>query len=176
MSSSTTPECKCRISLDFDILRQTDFFSGVPVEVVKLFAYLCRRRSYHKGENIFVQGEKAENCYLIISGEVEIINWHRNQEIVIQRLHANAFFGELALLARFDWFFSAKATAQTEVLVISREGFQKVLNKYPEKRDTITEKVVQLRVSRFANQTTYLLDRLMEAGLNAGSEDQPLIA
>lgn len=175
MSSSTTPECKCRITNDFDLLRQTQVFGGAPAEVVKLFAYLSRHRVYQQGEDILLQGEKSESCYLIISGEVDIITRHRDQEIVVQRLRAGSFFGELALLARFDWFFSAKATQETDLLIISREGFQKVLSKYPEKRDKITEKVIQLRISRFENQTSNLLDRLLEAGVSTGNGNQPLI-
>jgi len=173
MDSSTTPECRCRITIDFDILRQSAVFAGAPAEVVKLFAYLSRHRIYQAGEQIILQGDKAESCYLIISGEVDIITRHREQEIVVQRLRAGSFFGELALLARFDWFFSAKATQETEILIISREGFEKVLSKYPEKRDKITEKVIQLRISRFENQTANLLDRLLEAGLSA--DNGPLI-
>ena len=174
MNSSTTPECTCRITIDFDLLRQSPVFASAPPEVVKLFAYLSRHRTYRDGTDIVRQGEKAENCYLIISGEVDIITRHRDQQIIVQRLQAGNFFGELALLARFDWFFSAKAVQETEVLVISREGFEKVLSKYPEKRDKITEKVIQLRISRFENQTANLLDRLMEAGFSA--DNGPLIS
>lgn len=163
------------MTVDFDLLRQTEVFAAAPTEVVKLFAYLARHRIYQPGEKIITQGDKAENCYLLIRGEVDIITRHREQEIVVQRLHDDSFFGELALLARFNWFFSARAVKETEVLIISRESFERVLNKYPERRDKITEKVIQLRISRFEHQTANLLDRLLEAGVVAGNADQPLI-
>lgn len=175
MSSSTTPECACRITRDFDLLRQTEVFDGAPAEVVKLFAYLARHRTYGDGERILNQDDKAEDCSLIIRGAVDIITRHRGQEIVVQRLRPGSYFGELALLARFNWFFSARAVDETEVLVISRESFQRVLDKYPERREKITEKVIQLRISRFENQTANLLDRLLEAGIATSDADQPLI-
>ena len=175
MSSSTTADCSCRITLDFDQLRKTELFAGAPAEVVKLFAYFARHRHYPAGNRIIIQGEKAEKCYLLLSGEVEISTRHRDKEIVVQRLTAGSFFGELALLARFDWFFSSSVKLDAEVIEISREAFQKVLSRYPEKRDKIIEKVVQLRISRFENQTSHMLDRLTAAGIQAGNTDAPLI-
>ena len=175
MGSSTTAECSCRITLDFDLLRRTEVFASAPSDVVKLFAYLAKHRTYQAGTSVLRQGEKAENCYLIISGEVEIVTRHHHREIVVQRLHPDSFFGELALLARFDWFFSARTTCETELLIISRESFQKVLANYPERRDEITDRVIQFRISRFENQTANLLDRLIDAGIPTGDADQPLI-
>lgn len=175
MNSSTTADCSCRITLDFDLLRRTEVFASAPSDVVKLFAYLAKHRTYQPGESILQQGDKAENCYLIINGQVEIVTAHHDKEIVVQRLHSDSFFGELALLARFDWFFSARTTEETELLIITRESFQKVLTNFPERRDDITEKVIQYRISRFENQTANLLDQLIEAGIYTGDTDQPLI-
>lgn len=174
MSSSPTTDCTCRISKDFDILRQTEVFSGAPAEVIKLFAYLARHRVYHPGETIISQGRKADGCFFVIRGEVNITILHKGEEIFLQRIRENSFFGELALVARFNWCFSAKSVNETELLIIDRESFQKILDKYPEKRDQLTEKVIQLRISRFEDQTAYLLDRLLEAGIAAGSKDRPL--
>lgn len=175
MDSSTTTNCKCRISVDFEILRQTEVFSGVTADVVKLFAYLAKHRIYQAGQTILTQGAQTDCCYFVLKGQVDILTSHKGQEIVIQRIKAESFFGELALLAHFDWFFSARATTETELILIDRESFQKVLEKFPEKRDKLTENIIQLRVTRFQNQTVYLIDKLIEAGVNAGNTDNPLI-
>ncbi len=175
MGSSTTTECDCRISIDFDILRRTDVFAGAPADVVRLFAYLARHRVYQAGESIITQGEKAESCYLIIRGEVNLLIRHRDQEIILQRVGAGGFIGELALLARFDWFFSARAVSETEVLVMSREGFHRILHKYPEKSDKMTEKVVHLCTGRYETQISGLLDRVLAADRDPADADHPLI-
>jgi CRP-like cAMP-binding protein len=175
MSSSTATDNSCRISKDFNILRQTELFSSAPAEVIKLFAYLAKHRIYLPGETILTQGETAENCYLILRGEVDVSTLHKGHDIVVQRVQANSFLGELALLARFKWFFSAKARTEAEVLITDRESFQKVLDKYPEKQQKITEKIIQLRISRFENQTSYLLDRLIESGYVSKTNTDPLI-
>ncbi len=175
MSSSTAAENSCRISKDFDILRQTELFSSAPAEIIKLFAYLAKHRIYQPGETILTQGENADNCYLILRGEVNVSTLHKGHDIVVQKIQAGNFFGELALLASFEWFFSATARTEAEILITDRESFQKVLDKYPEKRQKITEKIIQLRISRFENQTSYLLDRLIESGYVSKTNTDPLI-
>lgn len=161
--------------MDFDLLHHSEIFSGTSAEVVKLFAYLATHRICRPGEEIIVRGQGADRCYLVIRGEVDLLTLHQGKEVVVQRLRVNGIFGELALLSRFNWFFSARARGEAELLVISRESFQKVLDKYPEKRDRLTEKVIQLSIARFESQTGCLLDRLLEAGLPATACGPPLI-
>lgn len=179
MSSSTTndnqPGNSCRISCDFEILRQTPIFAGAPAEVVKLFAYLARHKVYRPGEEIITQGTRADCSFLLIRGQVEISTSHRGKEITVQLLQESTFFGELALLARFKWFFTARAVDEAELIIIDRESFQKVLDKYPEKRDKVTEKIIQLRIARLEEQTTYMLDRIIAAGLESNSSSKTSI-
>lgn len=175
MSSSITTECNCRISEDFDILRRMEVFSSAPAEVIKLFAYFAKHRIYQPGETILRQGNKADSCFFIIRGKVTVSATHKEQDIILQQLGSGAFFGELALLARFEWFFSVKAIEETELVITDRESFQRILEKYPERRERITEKIIQLRISRFENQTAYLLDKLIASGVNTEIESQPFI-
>lgn len=171
MSSSTTNDHQqgnsCRISCDFEILRQTPVFAGAPTEVVRLFAYLARHKIYRPGDEIITQGTRADCSFFLIRGHVEISTLHRGKEITVQILPEGTFFGELALLARFKWFFTARAVDEAELIIIDRESFQKVLDKYPEKRDKVTEKIIQLRIARLEEQTTYMLDRVVAAGLES---------
>lgn len=162
--SMTTEGCNdCRISRDFEILRKTELFSGTPSEILKLFAYLSKRRLYETGEKIVSQGQQAASAYFILKGNVEITTRHRDTEVTLQHLSESSIFGELALLARFDWFFTATATRQTELLVIDRESFKKIIDRYPERRDQIIEKLIKLRISRFQLQNNLILDRLIQS-------------
>lgn len=153
----------CRISGDSEILRHSPLFSGINHEVVKLFAYLSTRRTFRDGDYLIEQGKKANQAFLLIGGEVEITVHHRNREILLQRVEKNWVFGELSLLAEFLWFFNARASGTVEVLVIDRTAFQKVLEKFPEHKDQLIERVIQLRVDRLAGQTTFMLDKFLNS-------------
>ncbi|MEJ2058289.1 MAG: cyclic nucleotide-binding domain-containing protein [Desulfofustis sp.] len=173
-STATTTENQnvCRLTKDFELLRHSPLFSGLHLDVVKLFAYLSNRRTFQPGDLLIQQGDKAEKAYILNDGEVELLVLHRGSEVVLQRLTRDDFFGELALLAQFNWFFSVRAVTVCDALVINRAVFKKVLEKYPGHKDGLIERVIQLRIDRLINQTSFMLDKLMPADITA---TQPLI-
>lgn len=167
MNSSTAanPDSSqiCRLSRDLELLRHTELLGGINLDMVKLFAYLSVRRSYRAGDLIIEQNKKADKAFLLINGSVDVSVLHRDKEIKLQPLKQDDFFGELALLAQFDWFFSIRAATDVEVLIINRNTFQKVIEKFPDQKDILVERVIQLRVSRLIDQTSYMLDNFISA-------------
>ena len=147
-----------------DFLRQLPFFKNTPLETVQLYAYLSNKEQYSAGEPIVLQGEPADRFFLIISGEVSICEDHDGREFHLQKLSGKGFnyFGELTLLAEFDWFFSARARTDVTLLSITREAFKKVMEKFPEYFGETVAHIVKLRINRFVDQTDYLLDNLKE--------------
>ena len=164
MSSSTAIETEkthaCRLTKDFELLRHSPLFSGLHLDVVKLFAYLSSRRTYQPGDVLIQQGEKADRAFVLSDGSAEMTVLHKGREVLLQRHKKEEFFGELALLAQFTWFFSVKAVTMVEALVIDRAVFQKVLEKFPGEKDKLIERVIQQRVNRLIEQTSFMLDKL----------------
>lgn len=167
MSSSTAVETEnthaCRLTRDFELLRHTPLFSGLHLDVVKLFAYLCSRRTFQPGDVLIQQGEKADKAFVLSDGRAEMSVLHKGREVVLQRHEKEDFFGELALLAQFTWFFSVKAITAIDALIINRAVFQKVLEKFPDEKDRLIERVIQQRVDRLIDQTSFMLDKLTPA-------------
>lgn len=151
-----------QISDDFDILRYSALFSGVNLEVVKLFAYLATHRLFKPGDWLIKQDTNANQAFILLQGRVEICAKHQGQNIVLQKLEPESLFGELALLAQFKWFFSARVLEDAEVLIIDRTAFQKVLGKYPEHKDRIIERIIQLRIDRLTQQTSNMLKLIVD--------------
>lgn len=145
-------------------LRQLPFLSKIPLETVKLYAYLSNKEEYNAGEPIVVQDEPSDRLFLIISGTVVICKEYKGRQFHLQKLSADglSYFGELTLLAEFDWFFSAHAMTDVTLLSISREAFTKVMEKFPDNYAETVAKIVRLRITRFDDQTNYLLEHLKE--------------
>lgn len=168
MDSSVKTDCK--LTCDFEILRRSPVFAGADIEVIKLFAYLAARKKYQPGSHIITKGEEAAEAFYLISGTAEATTLHRNKEAILQQIPPGTFFGELSLLARFNWFFNVRPLTECEVIIITRESFRKVLEKYPEKRDKMVEKIIQLRVERLVEQTTFMLDKLPDPHMLGSGE------
>ena len=149
---------------NLEFLRQLPFFGNTPLETIRLYAYLTQRENYSENEPIVSQGEPCDRMFLIMSGKVAICEEHHDRDFHLQILSADGFnyFGELALLAQFDWFFSAKAATDVKMLTITREAFLKIMEKYPERLPDTVSRIVQLRIQRFVDQTHYLLHHIRE--------------
>ena len=145
-----------------EFLNRCSIFSGAPAGVVSLFAYLAKREEYKKGQMILTEGDRGDRFFLMLSGKVEIFQNHANRRFHLQLLSSDAinYFGELALLAEFDWFFSARAWRDVELLTISREAFIKVMERYPESYQSMVQKIIKLRITRFADQQRYLMNHI----------------
>jgi hypothetical protein len=44
--------------------------------------------------------------------------------------------------------------------MIERSSFQKILEKYPDYKDQLIERIVQVRVDHLIDQTNFMLDKL----------------
>ncbi len=145
-----------------EFIEKLAVFSGAPDGVSKMFAYLARREKYTKGQVILEQGTECDRCFLIVSGQVDIFQMHHDRRFHLQLLSDDSinFFGELALLAEFNWFFSARAWTDVVLLSISREAFSKVLERFPDSYQRMVQKIISLRIQRFSAQTSYQLDHL----------------
>ena len=168
MNSSTNnpgqPSDRGILEENLEFLRQLPFFANTSLETVRLYAYLSQRENYLKEELIVMQGEPCDRMFLIMSGKIAICEDHHGREFHLQTLSADGFnyFGELALLSQFDWFFSARAVTDVKLLSITREAFQKVMEKYPDQFPDTVSYIVQLRIKRFVDQTHYLLHHITE--------------
>lgn len=158
----------CQLTCDLEILQKSPVFGGADADVLKLFAYLAKRRTYTPGEKIIVEENEADAAYYLISGLADVTTLHRGTTVLLQRLAPQTFFGELALLARFKWFFSVQVIESSEVMIITRESFQKVLENFPKRREKLIEKIIQLRVERLVEQTSFLLDKVPDHLLAKG--------
>jgi len=166
MNSSTSNEHGVPSTLEenLEFLRQLPFFVKMPLETIRLYAYLSKRENYLANEPIVLQGEPCDRMFLIMSGNVAVCENHHGREFHLQELSADGlkYFGELALLAQFDWFFSARAMTDVTLLSITREAFHKVMEKNPEQLPETVSKIVELRIKRFVDQTHYLIDHIKD--------------
>ncbi len=157
-----------------EFLRKLPFFTNTPLEVIKLYAYLSKRELYKKDAVILKQGNPCNRFLLIMSGEVEICQELHDKRFHLQTLSADTinYFGELALLAQFNWFFSAVAATDVAVLSIARKDFRKVMERFPNRYAKTVERIIKLRINRFINQTDYLLTAIETNTLKACPEEK----
>ncbi len=127
--NETNPSSELEENLE--ILRQTYFFSGLPLETLKIFAYLCTREKFKADEYIIRQHEDDGRAFYIISGKAILEREDNSSAKEIRDCKAGEFIGGLTLLGEVRRLFSIRAVEDTICLVLEREKFSKALQQFP---------------------------------------------
>lgn len=138
--SSLSPSCEYQENLD--ILRQTYFFSGVPLESLKVFAYLCTRETFKPNEFLFQQGEDGGDAFCIVSGNAQLERSENGGALPIRVCGPGEFIGGLTLLGETQRLYSLRAMETTVCIVLSREKFSKTIEQFPAQMPRIVKAVV----------------------------------
>ncbi|MEP0324324.1 Crp/Fnr family transcriptional regulator [Bauldia litoralis] len=85
-------------------------------------------RAYPHGGVIFVKDDPADCAYVIVSGRVEI----RETGRVLESIGPNEIFGEVGMIDGGSRSASAVAVGATEVRVIDRSTFDRLLRESPD--------------------------------------------
>ena len=128
---------------NLEILRGIYFFSGLPLETLKIFAYLCTRVKFKQGEYIFRQNEDDGRAFYIISGKAILERTDNSNAKEIRDCNTGEFLGGLALLGETRRLFSLKAVQDTICLVLNREKFSKAIEQFPDTMPRIFKAVAK---------------------------------
>ena len=132
----------CEYQENLDILRQIDFFSGLPLEATKVFAYLCSRESFKQGDYVFMQDDEDGRAYYVISGSARLIHRANGKETTIRDFHEGEFIGRLALMGHMRRLFTLQASTDVTCLTIDRAIFSKTLGQFPDQMPKIIKVLV----------------------------------
>jgi CRP-like cAMP-binding protein len=98
-----------------------------PDELVREFPK-SKNVTYASGEKIFKEGSKAESCYLIIQGKVQILKkTQRGSSVLLAEVKAGEFLGEMAMLSGETRSASAVALTRVKAIVIQYDEFETLL-------------------------------------------------
>ena len=126
---------------------------------------------YQPGQVICRQGDPADSFYLIRIGFVKISEQRPGGEMILAYLGRGGFFGEIGLLSGGTRTASCTALDHVEVVRITGEDFQAMLDRFPEVRASL-ESVARGRVEENRKHVqevgevpvdTFLAQGLMEA-------------
>jgi CRP/FNR family transcriptional regulator, cyclic AMP receptor protein len=132
MNSSTEPKQQLsEYQANLEILVQLPLFAGLPLEPLKVLAYLCRRETYKPGEIIFHEHEVDPSAYYLLEGKAVLIT-ESDGEAQYTEFGERDFVGSMSLYCDLKRLFTLKAQTRVVCMVLSREKFQKVLERFPE--------------------------------------------
>ena len=117
-----------------------------------------RRRSYHRDEVIFHQGDPADTLHLIAAGHVSVrVTLHGGEFVVVAIFGPGDVFGESALVGNpHARGATVVALEQCETLSLGREEFHRLRTSYP----GVDRFLVELMSARVEKLNNDLLEAL----------------
>ena len=109
-----------------DHLRAVPLFTGMSDRALEAIAALAEAAAFADGSALTRQGEPGDAFYVIVEGTVQI----SRDDKPIGVLGGGGFIGEIALVDGRNRTATAMAAGAVEALVISREAFQALMDRY----------------------------------------------
>lgn len=120
------------IAESMECLRSVPFFNDIGEGELAKIVRVGVRKKYKKGSIILLESESGAALFVIISGKVKIVRTDDDgREVILSILGENDFFGEMSILDGLARSASVVAITKTELFMIHRRDFLKLLQDFP---------------------------------------------
>ncbi|MCO4763025.1 MAG: cyclic nucleotide-binding domain-containing protein [Myxococcales bacterium] len=127
------------------LLKSVPLFAGLSGEQLLPLAEIVSHVTFERGDVVFEQGQPGSHVYLILEGEVEVINDGER----VARLGVKECFGEMALLDQGARSASIRCLKDCDLWAISRDDFQDLLDLHP----ALAKGVIRVLTARLRDAT-----------------------
>lgn len=118
--------------VDVEILRQIPMFELLDERELEVLAGQLEIEQYVANQIIFTAGEEGGEMYLVQRGRVEVfVRDVSHARVTIDHLEVGEIFGDLSLLDNQPRSASAKALADTTLIVIDRDDLLALVRTHP---------------------------------------------
>lgn len=109
------------------ILQRIPLFAGIDRSKLKLLAFTSDHAAFDKGQFVFKQGDRGDNAYVIIEGEVDVVLESIGGPRIVAVLGRDQVFGEMALLSKAPRTASIRARGPMKAVVITSDVFVRLI-------------------------------------------------
>lgn len=118
--------------ININTLRQVPLFAELSDEQLQWLAELGTEVWLEPGEIHRAQGDPADHVFVILLGEVRVMEKVGDQELVLATYGPNTLFGELPILMGMTEFWaSGRALSQCHIFELGKDAFWQMLAKIP---------------------------------------------
>lgn len=97
-------------------------------------------------EDVIIQNETPEEVYILVSGEIEIIDCVMDVERIVGKLHCGSMFGEVGALCCKNHNFTYRTKTLSQLLKLKTSVLQEAMHGKPEDSIAIINNFLQVRI------------------------------
>jgi predicted RND superfamily exporter protein len=136
-------------------------FGGMRPSHARLLVLMGMLRSYEKAKTIIRKGERGNEMYLVLKGEVEIYDDHEGVERTLAVCSRGDVFGEMGLIRGTSRSASARAREDADLFVFNNETLTKMQRNYPRISSRFFLNLSKILSDRLQKRTDKYLESLV---------------
>lgn len=125
------PNSNVDVSMLLPILKKIPLFADLNEEQHKDIIQHIVLMYYPQSYTIFKEGDAGDALYILKSGQVSVIKEPKEEGDLAQKIaeiNTGGFFGEMALVSDVPRNATVKATMDSEVFILNKDDFNKLLS------------------------------------------------
>ncbi|MFC1599519.1 cyclic nucleotide-binding domain-containing protein [Patescibacteria group bacterium] len=128
-----------------EILKTIPLFENLNEESAQLISSNITLEYFPENHVIFNQGDPGIAMYIIKHGQIRIYQGNSDDidsQVELANLTDNSFFGEMALISEKERNANAVAVIESEVFVLKKDDFYKLVNENPDLTEQIGKEFI----------------------------------
>jgi CRP-like cAMP-binding protein len=138
------------------MLQHTQLLRDFSAEEIRALGEYCGAYRVAAGKQIFGEGERSNFMCILVKGKADIIKDGKK----VASVGAGKTMGEMSLIDGYPHSASALTTEDTEVVLITRFNFQRLMQQDPQLAMRLLWKIGRLMSLRLRRTTGVLIDYL----------------
>jgi CRP-like cAMP-binding protein len=145
-----------------DFLLNTPLFDSLKTNEIKNIAKHLSFIELSKDEILFKEGEKGNCVCFVVEGTLDVIKQSLTGEsVIITALHRGRSIGEMSIIDDFPRSATVKARTQVKLVILTREGFDLLLEENPQVGIKILKKISRLLSLNLRKTSSRLADYML---------------
>lgn len=162
---------------NLDLIRRVPLFSDLSPVHSSIVSATVEKRRYKRGDLIMEEGARSDALFMILSGKVRVLAQdERGREVIMATLGVGDAVGEMSLIDGEPHSATVRAEAQTDVLMLGRDAFQRCLRENSNMSEAVMRGLVRrLRRADKQIRSLALMDvygRVMSVLTDMAEEDE----
>ncbi len=120
-----------------ELIKGISLFSGFPSQATKVLSYLFERGTFDSGDVLCEPGEDTGRAYYLLSGKISVYRQKETGKEKFYEFDKGCLVRGLTLFGPSPSLFCLIAEEQTDFLTLQRQQMSKVIEQFPEVRQSI---------------------------------------
>lgn len=161
-------------------LKEVGIFQGISdAELTMIQESVVRVQSFKQGEQVFAENAESSEMYVVDSGRVNLeIEAIPDTRLQVASFKRNEVFGWEALVPPYKYTSTAKAVADSSLVVLDGAGMRNLCRTYPDICARVMERVVRIAADQLAatrQQMCMLRDLRSDSSTHSGTGGEPKV-